>query len=518
MIRRLSALLVAISLLSACAPAAQEREPNNDFAHAGSLSPNGRARGAVSSPDDADWYKMTVDRDAGIVRLHVGGIRDVDFALSFQNGARQELKRIDETGTGGDEEALDLGVTRGDYYVVLSNKNSKANNPKQKYVLSARLESAQGREREPDDTPLTATPLETNGLMRGRYFPTQNPLADGEDKAEEDWFRIKADKAGVFALNLDLSGVPNVDPVLEMYDVNGYKLKEVNDNGVGEGEMLKDFGVRAPSEYALRLRTRGRRMGNPDVFYELLTELIPYDGRAELEPDDQRQDATPMRRESLSAHIAPAGDVDWFEVNDDTVPQRMLRVDLSALAGMDLVLTVTDEIGQPVRVVDNAGKEAPETLTGLGISNATYYLVVGEKTGKAADTRYSYNLAKALVPWQAGLEWELNDTTATAQAVELGESVDGYLAPKGDVDHYEFGVSSQGVVSVELTGVFNVRWNLELYDRESLLLQSQIAAKSGEPVALDKELEAGIYWLRLRAEDPGQNNVRDKYTLRLRAK
>ena len=518
MLRRFLPFALFAASLAACSPVVQEAEPNDDMTHASRLPAHGRARGAISKPDDVDWYKVSVDRDSGVLSLHVGGIRDVDFVLSFRDQSGTELKRIDETGVGGDEVATDLGVARGDYYVVLSNKNPKADNPSQKYVLSAKLESATGRELEPNDTALTANPLELNGVTRGHYFPCANLLNEDPGKAEEDWFRVKVDRAGVYALNLDLSGVPNVDPVLEVYDVNSYKLKEVSGGGAGQGLGLKDFGVRAPSQYLLRLRTRGPRMCNSDVFYELLSELRPYDGRTELEPNDQRDDATPFERDSLTGHIAPAGDADWYRVNADVSTRTILRADLSALPGLDLILTVTDELGHPFLVMDNGMKETPEVLTGIGMTNATYYLVVTEKTGKASDVRNTYTLTKTLVSWQPGLEWEPNDSTATAQALKVGESVDGYLAPKGDADFYEFNVYQKGTMVFDLTGVINVRWSAELYDQDNRVLASQLAAKMAEPLSFDKELDPGTYWLRLKGTDPGQNNVRDKYTLRLKAR
>ena len=259
-------------------------------------------------------------------------------------------------------------------------------------------------------------------------------------------------------------------------------------------------------------------MCSSDVFYELLSELRPYDGRTELEPNDQRDDATPFERDSLTGHIAPAGDADWYRVNADVSTRTILRADLSALPGLDLILTVTDELGQPLLVMDNGMKETPEVLTGIGMTNSTYYLVVTEKTGKAADIRNTYTLTKTLVPWQPGLEWEPNDSTATAQALKVGESVDGYLAPKGDVDFFEFNVYQKGTMVFDLTGVINVRWSAELYDQDNRVLASQLAAKMAEPLSFDKELDPGTYWLRLKGTDPGQNNVRDKYTLRLKAR
>ncbi|MDD5657503.1 MAG: hypothetical protein PHF00_09655, partial [Elusimicrobia bacterium] len=375
MARAILPAALCAGLLCACSRPGREAEPDNDFAHAAPLRAGRAMLGTICASGDEDWYKIAVARDSGILNVHVGGIRDVDFVLSFRGRDQTELKRADETGVGGDERLLDLGVEKGEYFLVVSNKNPKADNPGQQYLLTTKLESAAGREREPNDRLAQASALELNGVTRGHYFPSVNLLSVEPDQAEEDWFKIAAPGEGVFSLSLDLGGVPNVDPVLEFYDGNGYKLKEFGAAGAGTGTSLNNLGVRPPMEYALRLRTRGRRMANAEVFYELLSELRPYDGRSELEPDDQRQDAVAFAGDSISGNVAPAGDEDWYRVDVASGARLLLRAEVSAVAGLDLVLAVRDELGAPLLTVDNAGQGAPEVLTGLGATSATYYLV-----------------------------------------------------------------------------------------------------------------------------------------------
>ena len=74
---------------------------------------------------------------------------------------------------------------------------------------------------------------------------------------------------------------------------------------------------------------------------------------------------------------------------------------------------------------------------------------------------------------------------------------------------------SKGVVV--LTGVINVAAALTLYDQEYNELAAA-ASKTGEPVAIERELDRGTYAARLKPSDPAQNNVRDKYSLRVRVK
>ena len=356
-------------------------------------------------------------------------------------------------------------------------------------------------------------------MARGWYWPTRNLLADDPAAQGVDhWFSIDVQKQGLFLLNADISEVPKVDPILEVYDTNGYKLVAVDQGGIGEGESLRSFGVRGPAKYLLRLRSKYDNAGNSDVPFDLMTELLPYQGRTEFEPNNQRADATPFELDSITGTIAPAADVDWYKVSIATDGKFLLRAELSGVPGMDLTLALKDTLGNDLLLVDNAGKEQPEVLTGYGVTKGDYYLVVAEKSGKKADSRDSYTLSKKLIPWQAGLEWEPDESTGTAQSLKVGESVDGYFAPKGDQDWYEFNVYQKGVVELDLTGVVNVAATVTLFDQEYKLIASGSAAKSGDPVVLTRELDRGTYVVRLQPADPAQNNVRDKYSFRVLAK
>jgi len=503
-------------LLVSCGPS-KEAEPNDSYQQASLLKPGGTAKGTIGNPADQDWYRLDSTAD-GALSVKLGGIKDVDFAISFFDKDRRELKRVDETTVGGDEQLLDLGVSAGAHYLVVSNKNEKTNNPTQVYELQTKLDGAAGREREANDTALTAQTIEAGGLAKGHYWPAKQLLSEEPEAAEEDWFSIEVAKTGLFLLNIDISEVPKVDAILEVYDTNGYKLKELDAGGIGEGESLRNFGVRGPGKFQLRLRSKYKNAGNPDVSYDLLTELLPYQGATEFEPNDQRSDATPLELDSISGTIAPAGDQDWYKVTVASETKQLLRAELSGLSGMDLTLSLRDGLGNEISFIDNMGKEQPEIMTGWGLASGDYHLVVSEKSGKKTDSRQSYSLGRKLIPLQPGLEWEPNNSSGTVQSLKVGESVDGYFAPKGDEDWYEFNLYQKGVVVLELTGVINAAPALTLYDQEYHELATAAAPKPGEPVAVERELDRGTYAVRLKPADAAQNNVRDKYSFRVRAK
>ena len=516
--RRITEITVSLTLLMAACGPTREVEPNNSYQQATRLKPGGTGVGTMKNAKEPHWWRLDVPAE-GVLSAKLGGIRDIDFVLSAYDKDRRELVRVDETTVGGDEQLLDLGVSPGVAYLVVSNKNPVANNPSQEYRLVTKFEPASGRERQPNFTALTAQPVEAGGVVRGFYWPTRNLLSDDpQAQGVDHWFSIDVQKQGLFLLNADVSEVPKVDPILEVYDTNGYKLVAVDQGGVGEGESLRNFGVRGPAKYLLRLRSKYDNAGNPDVPFDLMTELLPYQGRTEFEPNNQRSDATPFELDSIQGTIAPAGDVDWYKVSISTEGKFLLRAELTGVPGMELALALKDSLGNDLVFVDNAGKEQPQVLTGYGVTKGDYYLVVAEKTGKKADSRNFYTLSKKLISWQAGLEWEPNDSTATVQALKVGESVDGYFAPKGDQDWYEFNVYQKGAVELDLTGVINVAPILTLFDQEYKELASAAAVKPGDPVTLTRELDRGTYDVRLKPADPAQNNVRDKYSLRVIAK
>ena len=123
-----------------------------------------------------------------------------------------------------------------------------------------------------------------------------------------------------------------------------------------------------------------------------------------------------------------------------------------------------------------------------------------------------------MIPFQPGLEWESNNSSATVQSLKVGDSLDGYFAPKGDEDWYEFNLYQKGMVVIELTGVINVAPTMTLFDQEYKEVATAAAPKSDQPVALERELDRGTYSVRLKPADAAQNNVRDKYSFRVRAK
>ncbi|MFI5350842.1 MAG: hypothetical protein ACHQ2Z_14940, partial [Elusimicrobiota bacterium] len=123
-LRRIAVPLVFAAFAAACGPT-REIEPNYSYQQATPLKPGATGVGKMKNAKDPHWWRIDVPTE-GVLSAKLGGIRDVDFVISAYDKDRRELVRIDETTVGGDEQLLDLGVSPGVYYLVVSNKNPTA--------------------------------------------------------------------------------------------------------------------------------------------------------------------------------------------------------------------------------------------------------------------------------------------------------------------------------------------------------------------------------------------------------
>jgi serine/threonine-protein kinase len=128
----------------------------------------------------------------------------------------------------------------------------------------------QSREREPNDTLESATPISTGRAVRGYMGKRQSITTP-----DADVYQI-ANQASGF-LTATLSPIPNVDLQLRVYDGTGKLLTHVDDAKIGGGEALTRFRVEQPVYIMVT---------QPDPVNTLPTENVsdPYRLEVALDP------------------------------------------------------------------------------------------------------------------------------------------------------------------------------------------------------------------------------------------
>ncbi|HPJ84336.1 MAG TPA: hypothetical protein PLM24_03860, partial [Methanothrix sp.] len=159
--------------------------------------------------------------------------------------------------------------------------------------------------------------------------------------------------------------------------------------------------------------------------------------------------------------ISPAGDVDFYKFRVDS--PGIMEVKLISIP--DEMRTRIDLYGKNFNWITRVDASNPGdlvTLT-LDITNpGWYYVGILDLAGKSHDLGYSFDLGFEPVVDSNEPNGEIGDATE----ISFGNSVDGYIFTKGDVDFYKFYVNSTGILDVIFEGVpDDMRTRIDLYGK-----------------------------------------------------
>jgi serine/threonine protein kinase len=257
-------------------------------------------------------------------------------------------------------------------------------------------------EKEPNDTAAMATLLPRDRPVSGKVGA---PRSDGEP--DFDYYRIPAG-SGPRAVTAKITGVPEIDLVLELFDATGKLVAKADHTRQGEGESLGPVAI-GNGEAFVRARPVWTAGTDPspgsDTPYELTVDWGRPRADWELEPNDTPALATKITKEmAVSGYLAAPDDQDWFEVK---VPPGM-RVDgrVDGIDGIDLVVLV----GEERKRIDTAGAGEHEPFTAVPGKDGTVLVGITEQpvkqTGKKppppADRDEPYTLKLKFRPEESG--------------------------------------------------------------------------------------------------------------------
>lgn len=313
-------------------------------------------------------------------------------------------------------------------------------------------------EREPNDSPSGAQPLESGKVVRGTLGPV-----DGGRGHDVDFYALRfeavagelAAGTGVMIVRLALEGAGGA--AAELLDGEGRRLAAT---GEGARRMIANYGVVPGKSYLVRVFGRGEI--DPRAPYRLAVALAPLGPGEEIEPNDSEAQATPLEGRDATGYFGAPGDADWLRFS---VP--------GAAAGMALKLEVggVEEVGFTLRVV---GEEARPLATarapvgeGIAMRNAPWggeAMSLLLRADKGANVAQRWLLHAASEPIAPGVEVEPNDSVEAAGRLQLVSGAAerlGYLWP-GDIDLHLVQADAAGALALDLEPPSGSRVDLKL--------------------------------------------------------
>jgi serine/threonine-protein kinase len=221
-------------------------------------------------------------------------------------------------------------------------------------------------EHEPNNTAKQANLIGDDKTLRGHIGKCLSP-----EESDRDYYQFHVEKAPM-VLHADLTGVPGIDLKLTLYDDDGRKVAEADDDGPGGGEDLPNVRLSEPGEYFLAVRevwVQGKpATEDPTNWYTLTARWYPLTASQESEPNDEPAQALPLPLgQPMRGCPGRAGDVDYYLPGGE--PGGALSGTLSGVDGVDLKLTVGS------RVFDSGGPGAPESFENVPWTSKLYVVV-----------------------------------------------------------------------------------------------------------------------------------------------
>lgn len=294
-------------------------------------------------------------------------------------------------------------------------------------------EPSRKREVEPNDSPDNATPIELSSEMRP-IFGSIDPVDD------VDWFSLELDADEPWVVEL------TVEPKSSDLDVAIYL--EVP----GESDwapLMYDIADAGEAESIPMLNVAS---GEPRRFF--VTGVNDVEGDYRIDVRRRLSAASVAMAPNDHPHLAPTLDVpgeiqgfydrphdrDVFFVSAESLSAGVYTLELSAVAGLSQTLRIYDdaELESPLMEIP-VGERHPAVIPNLSLEaeegeGLYFVLYAGESFDR--ENGYRLRIIEHPVDGDYGIEREPNDTANTAQIVDFGAPLRGYLHSPGDVDRF----------------------------------------------------------------------------------
>jgi len=212
----------------------EEIEPNNLEKDSNLLRLNETKKGYISPQRDVDFYKVIVEDEKNHdFSVEVESFSNLDIMLTIINTKTGTEKKVNNFPHGGTEVFPYLNTSKGEYLIKVEGNINELNKKDPIYYISIKEiknVSSEGKEnnfeQEFNDDFTPATDLISGNEVLGTLLPEN----------DSDFYKFELYKKPV-SVDLSLSRVKGIDPIIEIYDSNKKLINTINNNGKDSGEQ-----------------------------------------------------------------------------------------------------------------------------------------------------------------------------------------------------------------------------------------------------------------------------------------
>ncbi|MFW6365523.1 MAG: hypothetical protein ACOC2H_03490, partial [Spirochaetota bacterium] len=252
--------------------------------------------------------------------------------------------RSDTGAIGADETIVGQGLTESGVYTVRLSVKDYASNNNTPYVFTftaSRADSSIEMER---NNEITSANVMRGETVRGRIYP----------EGDVDFFTYIVGEDPRF-VTVRLVPPDNVNARMHLFDAAGEKMFEIDNAETGMAEIIP--AVFAEGRIFVQVEAFAGEI-DADKYYTLSVEPSAYQDNVEIEPNDEKEQATLLSDGIMYGFSTFHGDTDFYLLETEDRQEVSFRI--TGAPGASSTVSVTDNLGYIINSYPVEGEEIVE--------------------------------------------------------------------------------------------------------------------------------------------------------------
>ncbi len=481
----------------------KEKEPNNTLYQAEFINIGEKVKAKLSNRD-IDYFKIYSEKkELFNIILTSKNIENISIDIIKNN---KIIKAISFFSNQNKEIIIkNCYISNESINLRIKEKNSQKNIEYKLNIVKSKLNIGNS-EKESNDDLVTANIISiTNGYIVGNYSSFLNMLNFKNNYKDEDWFSFYINSSNII-LSLEVTGVPGIDSVMELYNKYGVLLKKIDSNGVDEPEVLKNYSIKIPDIYYVRLYNK--KGSNNKIPYQFYINSTPVRKHFEIEPNDNFNNANIISN-FIKGYINPDKDTDFYKFNTDK--PVILNISLTPLNNIDSVIKIYNSNWQLIKIINSKGLNEAEMYPDLFFNKGEYFISISDLSNNQ-NYQDSYTLTLKQIHNIDKWEKEDNNEFNRSTSIYLNSTLSGFLAPEGDIDIYRLSLQQDTKIKLLLSPIPMLDTIITLYNDKYTTITNINKGGIGEGENEDISLKGGkIYYFIIHNVDNKKCNYSIDY-------
>jgi len=454
---------------------------------ASALSLNGSSSGTLASPDNVDWWVVSIPSDGALfIETNSDQTLDIDLHMFDNNGTNQIASY--DISTGARETTHKNNLAIGTYYIRATRYSGSGS-----YTITCTYTpSSLNNDSEINDTPEHALTISPNTSTQGHFGYYYNNYTDGYD-----WYKVTIPSDGKLLFRTTSDATGDID--LHMFDMNGTNQIASYDISTGVIEETHRNNLKAGTYY-LRLTAYS---GYGSYTLQCVFEAIDRTNDQETN-DEATQALTISTNSTVTGHLGYYNNnetdyYDWYKVTINYDGKLFITTNSSAT--LDIDLHMFDQNGTNQVASYDISTGVKETTHKDNLGAGTYYIRAYAYSGYG-----SYELICDFTPQPLANDVEPNNEYATAKFINIEQVYTGHIGYyfEGTNDYYDYFTfnlnSSIDTLFVRMASDTTTDTDIYLYDAAQNYVSSSAAGGWGLSELIVSPAPAiGTYYLKIYA-------------------